>query len=532
MSFMDASQPIIRTRRRTRQVDPSLSRFVDSGSGDRVATRNSRKRSATTKPNLLLESNPQSPLTDDDSRARERSRLGVGDFAREDLSILESLASALEESSLASEGPEETLVLPSQHLGSTPLAGPTTAEVITARRRRNITTYKQRRSLRLHPTEDENKITLRSRQVTRSITTPTSTPSCSPVPTHATSKSRKRRRRQPPLKHRLVRAARSRLPKNESQDVLSQPPIAVLLEPAEEDAQSALNDDASFVAPEDEPVAVPEPDTTQRRLAAPQNFTIPDLKDLLSAKSQPFPVIPANEPGAEFQRKPLPQFVRPTNNQLHSPKPRLDPKRGRPGRRDMPRLNFVALDAHQEQVTGRSSDKRPNPSLALHQVPLISQAPPTSVIDDDTIDTPPTPALTRVNFLTPGQIRSPSRIFVKGTPEPDVDIPRVYPNIAEGPSFLKSKASPARRTQIADDLSEPASNSVQPSNRSLAPMTDLLDDLTRLARSAAQMNNKLASNVADRSNLKRTHQVTLTKDGYLSHLASDIGTPAKIRRLE
>ncbi|KAG9104212.1 hypothetical protein FRC06_004429 [Ceratobasidium sp. 370] len=356
---MDASQPIIlsqRTRKRTRQVDPSLSRFVDSGPNDRVATRSSRKRSAMAKAESTPKPNSQEGLPSiSGSQAPEPQLIAAGDSARGDSSSLDSITSALEDSNQDS---NETLIPPSQHLGFTPLAGPTTAEVTAARRRRNVTTYKQRRSLRLHPAEDENKLSLRSRQITRSITTPTSTPSCSPMPTHAASKHRKRRRRQPPLKHRLVRVARPRLPPNESQEVPSQLPDSAPLETAEEDAQPDSTEDVPSVVPEDEPVAIPEPNITQRRLAAPQNYTIPDLKDLLSAKPQPFPAAPAEEPGVEPQRNPQPQFILPTNNNLHSPRPRAEPKRGRPGRRDMPRLNFVALEAHQEQATGRSSDKR------------------------------------------------------------------------------------------------------------------------------------------------------------------------------
>ncbi|KAG8744159.1 hypothetical protein FRC10_010728 [Ceratobasidium sp. 414] len=468
------------------------------------------------------------------SPAPESQSMPAGDSARGESSTLDSITSPLEDSSHSNEDPDETLIPPSQHLGSTPLAGPTTAEVIAARRRHKVTTYKRRRSLRLHPAEDENKLSLRSRQITRSISTPTSTPSCSPVPTHAASKYRKRRRRQPPLKHRLARVARSRLPRNKSQDMFSQLPASMPVESAEEDPRPDSTEDVPSVVPEDEPIAIPEPNVTQRRLAAPQNYTIPDLKDLLNAKPQRFPTVPAEESGAELQRNPLPQFVPPPNNNLHSPRPRAEPKRGRLGRKDMPRLNFVALEAHQEQATGRSSDKRVNRVVELHRVPLVSQAPPVPATSNDhRFDVTPAPPAARVNFLTPGQNRSPSRIFVKGTPEPDDLIPRRYPDIAEGPSFLRvSKSSPVHRARVSDTPSDPASDPVQTPARSLVPMTDLLDNLTRLARSAAQMNNKPSAAVPNRPSLKRTHQATLTKAGHISRMTLETGTPPKARRLE
>ncbi|KAG9120909.1 hypothetical protein FRC07_003365, partial [Ceratobasidium sp. 392] len=78
----------------------------------------------------------------------------------------------------------------------------------------------------------------------------------------------------------------------------------------------------------------------------------------------------------------------------------------------------------------------------------------------------------------------------------------------------------------------PISEPIQTPNHSFAPMSDLLDNLTRLARSAVQMNSKPPTAVPNRTSPKRTHQATLTKDGYLSHLASEIGVPAKVRRLE
>ncbi|KAG8680539.1 hypothetical protein FRC08_016221, partial [Ceratobasidium sp. 394] len=317
-------------------------------------------------------------------------------------------------------------------------------------------------------------------------------------------------------------------------DVSSQLPVPVSLEPAEEDAQPDSTEDLPSVVPEDEPVAVPEPNITQRRLAAPQNYTIPDLKDLLNAKTQPFPTVPAEESGIELQRNPRPQFILPPNNNLHSPRPRAEPKRGRPGRKDMPRLNFVALEAHQKQATGRPSDKRVNQVVGLHRVPLVSQAPPIPATSNGhTFDVTPAPPPARVNFLTPGQNRSPSRIFVKGTPEPDDDIPRRYPDIAKGPSFLRlSKSSPARHAHVPDAPSDPASDPVQTPARSLAPMTDLFDNLTRLARTAAQMNNKPSTAVSDRSSLKRMHQTTLTEGGHLSYITPEARTPAKVRRLE
>jgi hypothetical protein len=232
---------------------------------------------------------------------------------------------------------------------STPLSGPATVEANAARRRHHVVTYKQRRSLRLHPSEDENKLTLRTRQITRNTSSQTSTPSCSPSPAHAAPKSRKRRRRLPPLKNRLARVGRSHLTRQKSQERLSQTPVAVPMELDEEDAQPAVSE---------APLLVPESNVAQRRLAAPQNYAIPDLKELLSTKSQAHPNIPSDRPAIEAQRNPLPQFVLPAANNLHAPRPRSEPKRGRPGRKDMPRLNFVALEAHQVQVTARPSDRR------------------------------------------------------------------------------------------------------------------------------------------------------------------------------
>ncbi|QRV74987.1 hypothetical protein RhiJN_03002 [Ceratobasidium sp. AG-Ba] len=532
---MITSQPVISTRRRTRKSDRSLSRFVDHSSENRVATRSTTKRLAEAQANELSQTNEADELNPiSHSQALEEDVPTVGDDARNDLTALDSVTSALENSSLSNENQNDMPILSSQHIGSTPLAGPTTAEVLAARRCHKITTYKQRRSLRPNPAEGEDRLSLRSRQVTRSISTPNSTPSCSPAPTYAASKSRNRRRRQVPLKHRLARAARSRLPPNISQDTHSQPPIAVLSEPTEEDAPVTTSENASLFAPEEEAPAVLESNIAQRHLTAPQNHTIPDLKDLLSAKHQPFPDIGEDGSSVGPQRNSLPQFILPPNNTLHSPKPRVDPKRGRPGRRDLPRLSFVPLEAHQKQTTSRPIDKRASQAVQVRRVPLLNQIPaPSARSDIHTFNTPPRELpVARVNFLTPGQNRSPSRVFVKGTPEPAEQLLHLYPDIADGPSFLRASKPSPRPTDLSSDTSWPVSEPGDPPVRLYAPMSNLLDDLTKLAKSAARMDAKSPAPRSDRSTQKRTYQAALTRDGYLSHIAPETGSPTKTRRLE
>jgi hypothetical protein len=223
----------------------------------------------------------------------------------------------------------------------------------SARRHHNPITYKRRRSLRTRSVSvdvDESASSPPIKSYSRSDT-PASTASCSPIPAHVSTRTRKRRRRLPPLKNRLARVARSRLPRKRPQ-ACSQPPAPVF-SPSEQ-AEEEIKPD------------IMEPNVTQRRLAAPENYTIPDLKDLLNSKPHVptnSPPIPTNKPprlsDMDVPRNPAPRFVLPPRNTIRAPQLIHEFKSPR-GRRkeDVPRLNFVALEAHQEQVVMRSGGGR------------------------------------------------------------------------------------------------------------------------------------------------------------------------------
>lgn len=231
---------------------------------------------------------------------------------------------------------EESSISFSAPFSSTLLAVIAPAEPSPDRRVHNVVTYKRRRTLRTRPTPHDRD-TPNSTQHSFRAETPASTPSCSPAPV----KRGKRRRRLPPLKNRLAKVARARLVRQRSQETLSQPSVSVIPDPEDD-----------YVPP------VVEPNVTQRRLVAPENYTIPDLKELLSSKPQAHVDRTSTNP-AEPQRNPLPQFVLPPIDSIHTQRSRPEFKFTRTRRRDVgPRLNFVPLETHQEQVTARPSERR------------------------------------------------------------------------------------------------------------------------------------------------------------------------------
>lgn len=233
-----------------------------------------------------------------------------------------------------------------EHFGSAVLEP--TAHIDSPRRRHNPITYKRRRSMRIRPTPirecTQPSLAPQSQQSTNA---PASTPSCSPLPPQASTRTRKRRRRLPPLKNRLARVVRARLTRQRSPEDHSQSPAPpVLPEPAETEADEEFKPD------------IAEPNVTQRRLAAPENYTIPDLKDFLNLRSRA-PEKPARLSVKVAPHDPTPRFVLPQRNTIHASRLVHESKSPRARRKgDTPRLNFVALEAHHRQATMRSSDKQ------------------------------------------------------------------------------------------------------------------------------------------------------------------------------
>jgi hypothetical protein len=181
--------------------------------------------------------------------------------------------------------------------------------------------------------------------------TQSSTHSCSPIPAHL-SHRRKRRRRLPPLKNRLAKIARPRLARQSSPEMTSQLPVLPQMDQDEEYGEEEITR-------EDEEVKPAPVNVIQRRLAAPENFTIPDLKDLVGYKTQTQP-----------PRTPAPRFILPQNTvrPLRSAHGSKSPCKRKPVH--TPRLNFVALEAHREQATTRSGNTAMKPLLTPQTSPV------------------------------------------------------------------------------------------------------------------------------------------------------------------
>ncbi|KAH7341435.1 hypothetical protein B0J17DRAFT_625950 [Rhizoctonia solani] len=302
-----------------------------------------------------------------------------------------------------------------------------------------------------------------------------SAPSCSPTPAHV-SHRRKRRRRLPPLKNRLAKVTRSRIP---HQSPAPQPEQARLAEDSEYGEEEMVRDEEEETKPA--PVNV-----TQRRLAAPENFTIPDLKDLLGYKSQPHP-----------PRTPAPRFILPQNT-VRAPRLTQGPKS--PAKRKtahIPRLKFVALEAHHEQATARSG----NPTTRLPLTPQTSPVRKFVFPQKNEMEDP-------VQSFSNRQLQpSPCRVLVEATPELEEPAPKL-------PSLLGVMST--RLTPEPEVEAQP--------NRSLAPMSELYDNLMKLAKSAHQMGRPV---VPESSSLKRKLQTTLTPQ-----LTLEVTQPTKVARLQ
>ncbi|CAE6537131.1 unnamed protein product [Rhizoctonia solani] len=304
--------------------------------------------------------------------------------------------------------------------------------------------------------------------------TQSSAHSCSPIPAHV-SHRRKRRRRLPPLKNRLARIARPRLPRP------SPPP-----ERAQPREESEYGEEEVVREEEEEAKSVPV-NVTQRRLAAPENFTIPDLKDLLGYKSQARP-----------PQTPAPRFILPQNT-VRPPRLAQGSKSPYAKRKTThtPRLKFVALEAHHEQATARTG----NAATRLPLTPRTSPVRKTSVFPRrDEMEDPVQ------NFSNRQPEPSPCRVLVKATPEPKELAPKL-------PSLMEA---------ISTHLTPEPEVEAQPS-RSLAPMSELYDNLMKLAKSAEQMGRPV---IPESSSLKRKLQTTLTPQ-----LTFEVTQPAKVARL-
>ncbi|CAE6408791.1 unnamed protein product [Rhizoctonia solani] len=310
--------------------------------------------------------------------------------------------------------------------------------------------------------------------------TQSSTHSCSPVPAHL-SHRRKRRRRLPPLKNRLAKIARPRLSRQSHPETLSQPPAPALI------AQDEEYGEEEIVGEEEEETKPVAANVTQRRLAAPENFTIPDLKDLVGYKAQPRP-----------PRTPAPRFILPQNTVRppRSTQGSKSPYKRKPAH--TPRLKFVALEAHHEQATTRSG----NTAMKLPLTPQTSPVRKNSMFlqrgeTEDPVQ----------NFSNRRPEPSPCRVLVKGTPEFEEPLPKL-------PSIMDVVS--AHLTPEPDVETQPT--------RTLAPMSELYDNLMKLARSAEQMGRPV---IPESSSLKRKLQSTLTPQ-----LAFEVTQPTKVARLQ
>ncbi|CAE6464565.1 unnamed protein product, partial [Rhizoctonia solani] len=291
--------------------------------------------------------------------------------------------------------------------------------------------------------------------------TQSSAPSCSPMPTHV-SHRRKRRRRLPPLKNRLARVARRRLPRQ------SPVPLPERARPSEDSEYG----EEEIMREEEETKPAPV-NVTQRRLAAPENFTLPDLKDLLNHKS------PAQPP-----RTPAPRFVLPQNT-IHPQRATQGPKTPYTKRKPThtPRLKFVALEAHHEQMTSRSG----NPNKRSLLTPQTSPVRKTFVFPQNEEMDSDDPVQ---NFSNRRPEPSPCRVLVKGTPELGSPVAK-FPNLIH---VMSARLTPEPEVEA------------RPS-RSLAPMSELYDNLMKLAQSAERMGRPV---IPESSSLKRKLQATLT----------------------
>ncbi|KAF8604562.1 hypothetical protein BDV93DRAFT_522270 [Ceratobasidium sp. AG-I] len=520
---MDPSQPILRRsrRRKGKPVDPCLSYFVESRD---LAT---EKQSLMTvapepipppsasvvafgsldQPQTPAISLPHIDLTVDPCLDVDRTKTLAGE--------------TLEPADQRLSTPEDPSISFSAPPSSTLLATITPAEPSPDRRTHNAVTYKKRRTLRTRPTPHNNN-TPHSTQQSFRADTPASTPSCSPAPV----KHGKRRRRLPPLKNRLAKVARARLARQRSQETLSQPSIAVLPDP-----------DDDYVPP------VVEPNVTQRRLVAPQNYTIPDLKELLASKSQAHVDQAATKP-IEPQRNPLPQFRLPPIDSLHGQRFRPEFKPARARRRDVgPRLNFVPLEAHQEQATARPSERWTNHVVGARALPLVGHASPfkSQAYNRQVFGSTATASPARVTFASNGSpSRSPGRVLVEGTPEPEElasQITRSVPGSSHRVQASAGRIHPfdatsSRRPEVESVPNLSTRFEPTPSTaRTLAPMSDLLDSLVKLARSAAEMGRPISPSPT-RASLKRARQTTLARETSSGQLVFGSIEPSKVRKLE
>ncbi|KDN48600.1 hypothetical protein RSAG8_02587, partial [Rhizoctonia solani AG-8 WAC10335] len=274
----------------------------------------------------------------------------------------------------------------------------------------------------------------------------------------------------------LARVARRRLPRE------SPAPLPEQARPSED---SEYGEEEIVREEETKPALV---NVTQRRLAAPENFTLPDLKDLLSHKSL-----------AQHPRTPAPRFILPQNT-VHPPRLTQGPKSPYTKRKPAhtPRLKFVALEAHHEQVTAR-------PGSATTRLLLTPQTSPVRkpfvFPRKDEIQDPVQ------NFSNRRPEPSPCRVLVKATPELESPAPKL-PSLV---GVMSTRLTPEPEVEA------------QPS-RSLAPMSELYDNLMKLARSAEQMGRPV---IPESSSLKRKLQATLTPQ-----LTFEVTQSAKVARLQ
>ncbi|KAF8699124.1 hypothetical protein RHS03_07249, partial [Rhizoctonia solani] len=313
--------------------------------------------------------------------------------------------------------------------------------------------------------------------------TQSSTHSCSPIPAHL-SHRKKRRRRLPPLKNRLAKIARARLPRQPSPEtLLSRPPVVPPMGQEEEYGEEEIMRDEEEV----EEIKPPPVNATQRRLAAPENFTIPDLKDLIGYKAQ-----------AQPPRTPAPRFILPQNTvrPVRSTQGVKSPYKRKSA--STPRLKFVALEAHHGQATTRIG----NTATKLLPTPQTSPVRKAFVFPQRGETEDPVQ-----NFSSRQPEPSPCRVLVKATPEIEEPPPKL-PSIVDVVS--------ARLTPEPEVEAKPT--------RSLAPMSELYDNLMKLARSAEQMGRPI---LPESSSLKRKIQSTLTPE-----LTFKVTQSTKIARLQ
>ncbi|KAF8753356.1 hypothetical protein RHS01_06950 [Rhizoctonia solani] len=297
--------------------------------------------------------------------------------------------------------------------------------------------------------------------------------------------SLKRRRRLPPLKNRLAKIARARLPRQPSPEtLLSQPPVVPPMGQEEEYGEEEIIRDEEEV----EEIKPPPVNVTQRRLAAPENFTIPDLKDLIGYKAQ-----------AQPPRTPAPRFILPQNTvrPVRSTQGVKSPYKRKSA--STPRLKFVALEAHHGQATTRIG----NTATKLLPTPQTSPVRKAFVFPQGAKQK------TRSRTSRAGEQpeSSPCRVLVKATPEIEEPPPKL-PSIVDVVS--------ARLTPEPEVEAKPT--------RSLAPMSELYDNLMKLARSAEQMGRPI---LPEPSSLKRKIQSTSTPE-----LTFKVTQPTKIARLQ